>query len=180
MDIKTLMNERHAALEAVEGMLQEELIAARLNEPDDKNDIEVLTVIFPELGLDGDSALAELFFLPIVSEEAQVQHFNTVITIADDLEEERFPALYEAISYINFRLVCGAYALDEESGSLVFKLSVPMPIDLQGDDLIREINICSGNAVAVLDQHIDLVLGIANGEVTMDDIKDTWTSGTGV
>ncbi len=105
---------------------------------------------------------------------AQIQHFNTVITLADDLEKEQFPALYEAISYINFRLVCGAYALDEESGSLVFKLSVPMPIDLQGEDLIREINICSGNAVAVLDQHIDLVLGIADGEATMDDVKATW------
>lgn len=175
MDINEVMNERHTALEAVEGMLQEELVAARLNEPDDENGVEVLTVIFPELGLDGDSAIAELFFLPIVSKDAQVQHFSTVITIADDLEKEQFPALYEAISYINFRLLCGAYALDEESGSLVFKLSVPMPIDLQEDDLIREINICSGNAVAVLDQHIDLVLRIVDGEAGMEDVKAVWS-----
>ncbi len=176
MDKEKIMNERHAALEAVEGSLQEDLIAAKLNIPEDGNGIELLTVIFPELGLDGDGAVGELFFLPLM-EDAVVQHFVTVLTIADEIEEERYPSLYEAVSYINFRLPCGAYALDDESGSLVFKLSVPLPVELSGDDLIKEMHICSGNAVAAADQHMDLLLRMLDGDVTMDDVRAAFERG---
>ncbi len=176
MDRKTIMNERHSALEALEGLLQEELIAAKLNAAGDAGGVEVLTVIFPELGLDGDGAVGELFFLPVLSEDAAVQHFNTVITIAGDIDEEQLPLLYEAISYINFRLPCGAFALDRETLSLVFKLSVPLPIDLKGDDLLKEMNICSGNAVAVADRHMDILLRMTEGEAGMEDVTAAWGS----
>ncbi len=171
MDKSKIMNERHEALEAVEGSLQEELIAAKLNVPEDGEGEEVLTVIFPELGIDGDGAVAELFFLPIVSDEVSVQHFATVITIADVIGEEQYAPLYEAISYINFRLACGAYALDDETGTLIYKLVVPMPVELEGDELLKELNICSGNAVAAADQHMDLLLRMLDGDVTMDDVR---------
>ncbi len=171
MDKEQMMKERHEVLEALEGSLQEELIAAKLNTPEEGHGTEVLTVIFPELGIDGDGAVGELFFLPIVSDEMAVQHFATVLTIADEIGEDQYPALYEAISYINFRLPCGAYALDDESGSLVFKLTVPMPAELSKEDLLNEMNICSGNAVAAADQYMDLLLRMLDGDSSMDDVR---------
>ena len=171
MDKKQIMNERHAALEAVEGSLQEELIAARLDTPEDGDGTEVLTVIFAELGLDGDGAVGELFFLPVASDEDEVQHFATIINLADEIDKEQLPALYEAISYLNFRLPCGCYVLDADAGILAYKLTVPLPIDLAGEELIRAINICSGNAVAAADQHMDLLLRMLDGEATIDDVK---------
>lgn len=171
MDRQKIVERQHEALEAMEGSLQEELIAAKLEIPEEGNGIEVLTVIFPELGMDGDGAVGELFFLPVVSEEAAVQHFMTILTIADEIEAEQYPALYEAISYINFRLPCGAYSLDEETGSLVFKLTVPLPAELSGEELIKELHICSGNAVTAADQHTDLLLRMLDEEVTMEDVR---------
>ena len=171
MDKKIILDEQHKALEAMEGSLQEELIAAKLTIPEEENGTEVLTVIFPELGIDGDGAVGELFFLPILPDEISVQHFMTILTIADEIEEGLYPAIYEAISYINFRLPCGAYSLDDETGSLVYKLTVPLPAELSGEELIRELNICSGNAVAAVDQHMDLLLRMLDGDVTMDDVR---------
>ena len=176
MDKEQILNIRHEALETLEGALQEELIAAKLNTPEEGKGTEVLTVIFPELGIDGDGAIGELFFLPVISDEAEVQHFATVLTIADEISEGLYPALYEAISYINFRIPCGAFALDEVSGSLVYKITVPLPMDLSGEDLLREMNICSGNAVAAADQHMDLLLGMLSGEVSMDDVRAAFPS----
>ena len=175
MDREKIKKIRHTALEALESALSEELLAARLNEPEEGSDTEVLTVIFDGLGYDGDGAVGELFFLPVVSEEASVQYFSTVLTIADEIEAGQYGALYEAISYINFRLPCGSYALDPDSASLVYKLTVPMPVDLTEEELIREVNICSGNAVAAADQHMDLLLRIIDGEGSMEDVRNTWT-----
>lgn len=178
MDKEKIMNDRHEVLEAMEGSLQEELIAAKLNAPEEGNGTEVLTVIFPELGIDGDGAVGELFFLPVITDEVEVQHFATILTIADEIGEDQYPALYEAISYINFRLPCGAYALDDESGSLIFKLTVPVPAELSKEELLKEMNICSGNAVAAADLHMDLLLRMLDGETTMDDVRAAFTGGS--
>ncbi len=171
MDKEKIITERHEALEKLEALLNEELIAARLNTPEEGNGTEILTVIFPELGIDGDGAVGELFFLPIFFDEATVQHFATILSIADEIGAEQYPTLYEAISYINFRLPCGAYALDDETGSLVFKLTVPFPMELSGHDLLKELNICAANAMAAADQHMNLLLRMLDGEASMDDVR---------
>ena len=69
MDKDKLLLKRHEALEGLEASLQEELIAARLEAPDEEKGVEVLTVIFPELGLDGDGANQNL------------QRFNQIIFV---------------------------------------------------------------------------------------------------
>ena len=177
MDKEQIMKERHEVLEELEGSLQEELIAAKLNTPEEGNGTEVLTVIFPEMGMDGDGVIGELFFLPVISDDTEVQHFATILTIADEIEKDRYPALYEAISYINFRLPCGAYALDDETGSLVYKLTVPVPAELSKEELLKEMNICSGNAVAAADLHMDLLLRMLDGDTSMDDVRAAFTGG---
>ncbi|MBQ7583223.1 MAG: hypothetical protein IJT24_01315 [Lachnospiraceae bacterium] len=171
MDKDKLLLKRHEALEGLEASLQEELIAARLEAPDEEKGVEVLTVIFPELGLDGDGAVGELFFLPLRSDEDSVQHFSTVITIADTIGEECLNELYEAVSFINFRLPCGCYAFDRESGLLAYRLTVPLSVELSPEELLRDMNICSGNAVAAADLHMDLLLRVIDGEASMEDVR---------
>ena len=173
MDKEQLMNIRHSALTELEGTLQEALIAAKLNTYED-GEIEVLNVIFPVLGIDGEGVAAELLFLPILSEEALVQYFATVVTIAEEIEQEHFHKLYEAISFINYRIPCGCFILEEETGTLLYKLSVPLPIELEGDALLREMNIISGNAVAYTDQYMDLLLGMLDGDIDMETIRDAF------
>ncbi len=172
MDKGTTMNIRHEALTRLQGSLQEELIPAEIVTQDG---VEVLSVIFAELGLDGEGAVGELFFLPFRSDDDTVQHFSCVITIADEISLDDPVMLYEAMSYINFRLPCGSYSYDKDAGSLVYKLSVPIPADMTEDELLNEMNICSGNAVAEADMHMDLLLGLLDGEVSMEDIKRSFT-----
>ena len=172
MDKDMMTKMRHDALVKLQGSLQEELIPAELVAHEE---VEILTVIFAELGLDGDGAVGELFFLPLRSENDTVWHFSTVITIADEIDTQNTDVLYEALSYINFRIPCGSYAFDKDADQLVYKMTVPVPADMSEDELLKEMNICSGNAVAEADAHIDLLLRLLDGEASMEDIRNSFS-----
>ena len=46
----------------------------------------------------------------------------------------------------------------------------PLSVDLAGEELMNQINLCMGNAVAVADQYADVVIGVMDGSKTYDEI----------
>ncbi len=166
MDIEMLLKDRQELLEKMRDSLQEELIACEIREAENENEPAVLNVVFDELGQDNEEGvLGEFFFLPPASEEDEVQHFSTVLTIADDIDKTKLPDLFETMSHINFKIPCGAFCIDEDAEMLLYRHTVPLPIDESKEALLKEMNICMANALVSADMYLDLLLKINNGEV---------------
>lgn len=172
MDLNSLNKTRHDLLAEIENELQENLIAARLIEPGQEGDPDILTVIFDELGSGEEEAFGEFCFLPTVSEEADIQYFSSIITLSDDVSPEYLTVLYEAMSYINFKLPCGSFQIDDSHTFLTYKLTAPLPIELSGEALKVQVDMLMGNTVAVTSGYFDLILSLSRGEASIDNVLE--------
>ena len=171
MSKQKLMDERHEILKQVYEDLTDELYAATLDEKKSEDDVEILRVMFDDIGFDvEEGAIGEFLFMPLISEEDEVQYFTSVITIANVAVEENRPKLYEALSIINYVVPCGAFVYDRDNVLLAYKLTTPISMDLHGEDLSKQVNICMGNAVAITDKYCDLLLRINSGEIDIDHV----------
>lgn len=169
MDIEKTMRERHELLERLRDSLQEELIICEILEAENENEPEVLRVLFDELGQDNEEGvLGEFFFFPPGSDEDEVQHFSAVIAVADEIDKSKLPQLFEAMSYINFRIPCGSFCVDEEGEVLVYRLTTPFSAQMKGDDIYGQMNICMTNALICTDMYMDILLQILEGSETAD------------
>ena len=169
MDTEKMMKERHELLTRLGDSLLEEMIACEIAEPQSEEEPEILTVLLDTFG-DGEreGAAGEFFFMPFSSEEDRVQYFCAVLTLMDDISEENLPALFEAMSGINFALPCGSYSVDRDHRFLTYKLTVPLPAELNSDALYDEMNICVSNAVNSADAYADTLIKISCGEASYD------------
>ena len=170
-DIKKRNEERRAILDRIVGDLQENLIAAMIREPESDEETPIISVIFDGLGMEHDEVFGEFYFLPFPDEDVDFQHFSAVITIADEIKEEHLSELFEAMSYINFVLPGGSFCIDSEKQFLAFRLNVPLPADMDNEELYHEINIVMGNAVALTDIYMDQLLKIMDGEKSVEELK---------
>ena len=174
MNIEEKIQERKELLERMKESLQDDLIACEVAEREMEGVPVVLNVILDTLAKDDaeEGAFGEFFFDPIASEEDEIQHFSCVITLMDDLPQEHLPELFEALAYINFILPCGRYCIDKDRSFLAFRLTVPLPMELSGDALFDQMNICMANAVAGADIFLEPLVQLASGEITLDEVKE--------
>ena len=172
MDKERILKERHNLLERMADELQDDLIPAVFREPENENDLPLVSVLFNEMGEGDEEAYGEFFFRPFESDDDEVQFFSGIITLSDNVPKEHLPELYEAMSYINFQLPCGCFALDKTRSFLCFQENVPLPMELSGDALYEQMNIVSGNAAAVSDAYMSTLLQVAEGEMTIEEVVE--------
>ena len=170
MKKEDIINQRHKVLEKIQDDMNEHLIAAQLVSPETEETPEVLNVVLDGIGFEGEEAIGEFCFIPMASDEAEVQYFTSVISIADEIEDDTLSALFEAMSYINFSVTCGSFSIDMNHSFLVYKLTVPMPVDISDETLYDQVNLYMGTATAMADQYMDLLLRMIEKELTLDDI----------
>lgn len=164
MDLEKKYQERRTLLEKMRDSLQEELIACDIIEPEEYVELgarsekipPMLRVILDSFGEDG--VIGDFFFQPFVTDEDAVQFFSAVLTLADEIEKERLPELYKKISDANFQLPCGAYCIDEKGGFLVFKLTVPLSVNISDEALLEQMNIVASNAIMSADLFADKLI----------------------
>lgn len=168
-----LTGERHDILQKICDEMNEELFAAKLYEEEGDNKLEILRILFDDIGFDNeDGVVGEFLFLPLVSEEDEVQYFTAAMTIADVIPQENLSKLYEAIAVLNFYIPCGAFSIDKNKQVLAYKMTNPIPIALTGDALYEQVNVSMGNAVAITDQYCDLILRVNAGELEVEDMLE--------
>ena len=170
MKKEDIMNQRHKVLEKIQNEMQESLIAAQIITTDEEDSPEVLNVVLDGIGFGGEEAIGEFCFLPLISDETEVQYFSSVISIADELDEDSLQILYEAMSYINFRMMGGSFCIDQNHSFLVYKLTVPVSVLLTDEALYEQVNMYMGTATAMADQYMDLLLRMLDKELTLNDV----------
>ena len=172
MDKEALLQKRHDLLVRLNDSLQEEMIPSIITEPEEENAPEIVTVLLDEIGMDGNEAAAEFFFRPLMEDDDEVQYFACVITLLDELDEANLPTLYEAMSAINFLLPCGSFAVSIDKQTLAFRLTAPVSTEMGEDELYDEMNIVLGNALTFVDLYVDVLVDVAEGNATMEDVLE--------
>lgn len=173
MDINKINEERHEVLEGISKDLENEMVASVLRTAtDDENSPEILTVDFDELGLGHDSVLGEFYFYPVTSDEDTVGLFSSVLTVAEEIPEENLPAVYEAISVLNFHILTGAFGVSKDRRFLAYKQCVTYSLDMTKEELRKHVDITMGNVVSTVDQWVDMVIRISEGEGSVEDVLD--------
>ncbi len=172
MDRAKIEKERQEILSRLEEDLQEELIPAKLVKGENDDDPYVLNVLFDSLGVEEDEAYGEFLFYPFDTDEDAVQFFGGIITLTEDLPEEHLPELFEAISYINCTLPTGHFAISHEKNSLAYILTVPLPFELTGELLYKEVNAVLGSSVLSVDTYMDLLTSVSKGETGIKEVLE--------
>ena len=172
MDKAGLLKIRHELLGRMTAEFQENLIPAQVNMAEDVPDLEILTVLFDDIGRGDEETYGEFYFTPLQSEEDEVQYFTGMITLLDDLDEAYLPVLYEAMSYINFQIPVGTFMIDKTHRFLSFKVTAPMPVDEDDKVLFDQASAVASNAVLVADVYAGVLLDVASGAATIDNVVE--------
>ena len=128
MDLNVLKEARHEVLTDVEKEFVDELVPARLAQQENSG-VDVLTVMLEDGVVDGMDAIGEFFFLESSGDD-EIQFFVNIFTIAEDISDEKLAELAMAISVMNAYLPVGAFALDFQDKSLVYKHTYEMDMDI--------------------------------------------------
>ena len=173
---KEIEDIRHEVLQQICDDLNEGFVAATIRSPEDigaEDAPEMLTVIFDEIGLGHDEAIGEFFFYPLGSDEDMTGFLSCVITLSENLDPKYLEGLYEALAVLNFHMLSGSFGVSADGKFLSYRQCVPYPLTMGKDELFDFANVVTGNAVAMADQWADMVLRVAEGEGSTEDIKDT-------
>lgn len=173
MDKEKILQERHDIFREIQDELRDELIAASIMKGGVGDDTEVLRVIFPDMGYENeDGGVGEFFFAPFSEGEDEVTHFVSAITLADNYPTENVQKMIGLMAALNCYLPCGCFCVNRDGSVLLYKLVNPLPMELSGDALKEQMNICMGNAVAVCDQFSDLLFRVMEGEMEPEEVFD--------
>ena len=168
MSIKEAIEIRNELLDRMVDDFREVYIAAAVAENGDKDAPKIVRAILDEIGIE-DGAIGEFYFNPS-SDEDEIQIFNALLTMTEDIPEDNLPVLYETMSYINFVLPVGCFAYDKDHNFLIFKLSVSMPISFDKEVVYSLMDTAVGNASSIVDTYMDVLVNVANGKVSIDEV----------
>ena len=170
MYIDDLNKMRDELLDRMVEDFKDAYIAAAVAETEGEDEPKIVRAILDEIG-DDEGVIGEYYFTPIESEEDEVQFFNALITISEDVPEDP-AALFEAMSYINFTIPAGSFAIDKDHNFISYRLSIPMSIDLGREAVYDAMNIAAGNSAAIADSYAGVLLDVVNKKLSVEEVED--------
>ena len=166
-----MKKEREILLRRMEKELNAGLIPARLTSSEDGS--SVLNVMFDEIAAQGLTSLGEYFFLPN-EEEDEVQVFNGLVTICEELEAENLSELFKAVSVLNFFVTLGAFAIDPVGKRLVYKLSRELPIPEESEKMYELIDLTISMSVQMVQNFAGELVQVNEGTLTAEKMTEGW------
>ncbi len=155
-----VMKKRSEIITQLEQEFTEELIPVRVTV--EEGDTQVLHILLEEFSMEGVTALVDCFFLPN-EEDEDLQVFTTVMTLAEEIPEERAGELASAVAILDFFLPVGAFAIDPVGRRLVYKSSRVMEISLAQEEMAQQADLAIGVAIQVAEQYTPFLIDILEG-----------------
>ena len=131
---------------------------------------DVVRCAITELGLELIDVLGEFFFYPYEDEE--VLYFSSVITIADEYDENAMSDLEAAVSRINAFLPCGAFTTGAEGKNLIYKYTIPVMADMKEKDQLRSMLTAANAAITTADTYMGYLVLVIGGDVTPEEMME--------
>lgn len=95
-----------------------------------------------------DFSFVGQYFFPEYDAAENVCYFSAMMTIMEEIPEDRLEEIKKKTEEANQKIVCGMFTIYPEVG-LVYKLTVPVSETLEDNDLFSTIDIASAHAIAL-------------------------------
>ena len=169
MNIKEVVTMRDELLDRMVEDFRAAYIAAGVAEIDDADAPKIVRAILDDIGGD-EGVIGEYYFTPS-SEDDEIMIFNAILTLSETLPDDNLAAVYEAMSYRNCAVPVGSFAYDKDHSFVGYRLSVSMPTSFDSEAVYSLMNIAVGNSVSVAETYTDVLIGVATGTVSIDEVK---------
>ena len=174
MNRTKLQNQRHEIMEALEQEFVDELVPAKLA-MDEELQTEVLALVMEELAEDGLTSTGEFFFKPVLADDEDIQLFCNIITILEEPDEQNLGELYSAIIALNALIPVGCFAINLETGALIYRHNYEMPLSLDTESLRASVDLCMSAAFATVQQFSYLLIEVNEGARKAQSVIDVLT-----
>jgi hypothetical protein len=163
---------RHNVLKSIRQHFVDELVYAEVEKKDEYG-VEVLTVELEDSDVDGYDARGEFFFMPAAEDE--IQYFENLITIADELHKETASELFVAVSAISLYIPAGTFAIDFVTGSLIYKHTYEMHAGLDEQEIQENAELSVRTALSVVGEYGYLLAEVNDGKRSAESVIRLFT-----
>lgn len=171
--MENLQKRQRKTLEELKKIFDDLKIAAQMRDKEKEElPMDVLTTLHTHVGATSDEVLGEYFFFPPENNPVNVQYFGIGLTLSENVTESFLPQLISAVGALNYYVFIGAFTVDVAGGKLVYKLTVPMSVDLMEEEMTETANIAISSALTVVETYTSILLRVAEGEAGVDELME--------
>ena len=172
MKIEELNEYRIDLLENLRDVFLQNSVAAILRTPEEGIPMHILTTLHTGIGLRGEEIMGEFSFLPVAAGEEHMHYFNTIFTLTENMDKEKYPLLAEAAGILNLLMPIGAFVFDPDGGLMSFKYTAMIREDSTAEEAFDIINAAVGTSLKYTTMYADIFLDMDDGEAGMEEFND--------
>ncbi len=131
----------------------------------------ILTTLHTDLGYEENEVMGEFYFLPIYMQEQKMHYFSIVMTLDEEVPQNKYEELTLAVNMLNFYMPVGAYTVQKDGGILAYKYTALLPTDTTLESLVTQADACIGTALDLVHKYVDVFMQLLNGKITLQQFE---------
>lgn len=130
--------------------------------------VDMVHILIRNYGLLSLPAAGVFYFLPSANDE--MMYFSGEIEYAEDMQLAQLPEVCQAVAAINYCLPYGNYCVDVTSGTLKYRLSVPIIADITYEELMGQLNLLVAHTLEMGEKYSYLLTELGYGNIGLEDV----------
>lgn len=147
-------------------------LAAVLRDPVEGLPTHMLNVLHTNIGYTNEEVMGEYYFLPIKDQNAKFHLFTSMLTLTENMPDEKFDELGRAVNLLNFYLPVGAFVFSKPEHIMAFKYTSLIPMGFTEDEALNSIDGNIGLSLQMINQYTDILMKLVKGEAAFEDFLD--------
>ncbi|HHV11377.1 MAG TPA: hypothetical protein GXX75_13995 [Clostridiales bacterium] len=145
--------------------------AAILRDPMKDIPTHMLNVLHTELGYGEEEVMGEYYFLPLAGEN-KYHLFSSVLTLTEEMPDNRYDILGQAANALNFFLPVGSLVFSRAEGIMAYKYTSLIPVEATIEEALKVIDGNIGLSLHIVDQYVDQLMKLMQGDIEWEDFLD--------
>lgn len=135
---------------------------------EENNLTDILRAEHPEVGAHGDEVMGEYYFLPSLTDQAEVLNFVVSLTLSDSLTQEAQGRIVPAITKINSVMPLGGFVLDQSWEILSYRYVISFFPEEDEEMMVRKACYYIAMALQYTALWIDALLDLEAGKLSVE------------
>lgn len=133
--------------------------------------VPILTTLHDNIGYQNNEVMGEFYFLPLYEEGQEFHYFSLVMTLDEEVPEERYEDFALATSMLNFHFPIGSFVIERKGGILAYKYTALLPVESDMESLVLQADGAIGTSMALVNDYVDVFMQLLNGEITLQQFE---------
>lgn len=170
MEKKELEQKQSAFLKSLQNSFTEADVFSTIVSKEETTVADTLVVQHTGIGEEAEEAMGEYYFMPTTEEEdTWFQYFAEVITLSEEVPEDKRGVIAAAISMINFTLPAGAFCLSLDGKSLFYRYTMMLEADKDLNHMEFLLRNSMINSIQIVTRWADVLDALEYGRMTFEE-----------